>query len=912
MAVVLTAVAGGPAPASGAPVPGSISGTVTDDANGAPLAARKVCAVLGEDLGSGFRCVHTDAAGNYIISDLPPGSYIVAFYGADGSFKEFYDDEKVTFTQARLVAVIAGEGVEGIDAGLTITSGSISGTVTEDETGMPVAGVLVCANTDEAYCGHRAWTEADGSYQITQVPPGDYLIDFRKSTQGQAGGFVTEYYDDALTAEDATSVTVSSDVNTSMIDASLALAGSISGMLAEDGTGEPIAERTVCASPDPSDILWRFTCDSTDANGGYTISGLGRGNYLVWFAGAGGVLAEYYDDVTAIGAATLVAVDAGEDVVGIDAGLRIESGSISGLVTDDTTGAPVAGEQVCLSYVGAGPSTGCAVTGADGSYTLSGLPPNSYQVRFGGTEYLAELFDDVLDDGSDSAIDQATWIEVGAGEAIEAVDAGLTLGAALTGTVDGPDHGALARWVSAVDLEGNWTHFAFVRDDAFSLRPLRGGHYRVALNYAMPGGRLLSRWYGGGADARSAAVVALETGQELTGIDFEAPVLGSISGTVVGASSGDVVLVSPSLHELARTSIGSDGSYAFGAVDAGSYYVAALLAGRSPQVHADGTGAPRLVVVDDATAVHAGVNITPTSGGGLSGQVTDGGGAYHAESATVELWGGDDVWLPTAHVAVESDGSYSLAGVPAGSYKVRVVSSSPTQASGWYGGVSTREAAISVEVTDGSTQTDIDLELMSAGALEVTITSSGEPVDPGEPMKVLLFRPDSPWMPSYSAVTDSGSVTFSDVVPGDYEVWVVPETGSKYAARWYGDTTVRANSPNVTVGGSPVGVTVDLPVESMVSGHVVAGGHLAGGGAVWLVSDTNRTFVPDYGVAVRRDGSFELRGVAPGAYRLLATSGDPAFGSVWLGGGADRWAAREIVVDEDGGVSGLVVTLPAA
>jgi hypothetical protein len=78
---------------------GTIEGTVTDAANGAPVAGARVCAYS--------YCAETDAFGTYAISGLPPDQYILRFT-ADGYVTEFYKD-KYREAEADLLPVDAAQ-----------------------------------------------------------------------------------------------------------------------------------------------------------------------------------------------------------------------------------------------------------------------------------------------------------------------------------------------------------------------------------------------------------------------------------------------------------------------------------------------------------------------------------------------------------------------------------------------------------------------------------------------------------------------------------------------------------------------------------------------------------------------------------------------------------------------------------
>ncbi|MGE3458499.1 MAG: TonB-dependent receptor, partial [Kofleriaceae bacterium] len=58
------------------------------------------------------------------------------------------------------------------------TSGAIQGTITDEKTGVKLAGVTVIATSASLPQAQTAITDENGQYKITDLPPGDYLVTF--------------------------------------------------------------------------------------------------------------------------------------------------------------------------------------------------------------------------------------------------------------------------------------------------------------------------------------------------------------------------------------------------------------------------------------------------------------------------------------------------------------------------------------------------------------------------------------------------------------------------------------------------------------------------------------------------------------------------------------------------------------
>ena len=229
LASVTAVVGSSPADA----IDGSISGSVT--ASGQPVSSVgvNVC-----PLAFGVcRFDFTDGQGAYSVVGLAADEYAVSFYPPPPYLPEFYDGVP-SLDDATPVVVVGGADTSGIDASLEV-GGSISGTLTGAGVG-PLEGILVEACTVDLpiVCGYGG-TVAGGTWSIEALGVGDYTVLFRPSS-----GFVPEFFDDALTADSATPVSVVSGSDTGSIDAELA-AEPAAGAVWPDFDGDGLADRGV-------------------------------------------------------------------------------------------------------------------------------------------------------------------------------------------------------------------------------------------------------------------------------------------------------------------------------------------------------------------------------------------------------------------------------------------------------------------------------------------------------------------------------------------------------------------------------------------------------------------------------------------------------------------------------------------
>jgi branched-chain amino acid transport system substrate-binding protein len=280
--------------------------------------------------------------------------------------------------------------------------GSISGTVTDESTSDPLSGIDVCP---EGPGGWGRWdylyacdvTDMFGNYTLGGLPPADYNVYFHDPS----GNYASEWYDDKPDAPSGDPVTVTSGADTSDIDAALGPGGSISGTVTNESPGDQLPGIEVCAYHEQlgPGAPWNFMvqCDTTDGTGAYSVIGLRTGNYELVFRDPAGTYGfEWYNDKDSIFSADLVAVTGGADTPGIDAALPL-AGSISGIITDESTANPIPEAWACP--IGPGPPwefwPGCVTVDGSGAYSVGGLRPGDYVVEFGEwSGYIPEYYSD--------------------------------------------------------------------------------------------------------------------------------------------------------------------------------------------------------------------------------------------------------------------------------------------------------------------------------------------------------------------------------------------------------------------------------------------------------------------------------------------------------------------------------------
>lgn len=271
--------------------PGSrVSGTVTDATTGLPIEDIFV-EVLDLD-GGRVEATFTQADGTYQTqTTLASGQYLVRF-NADGRFASCtyvtaYYGGQLREEDAEQITVSAPTPLTGIDAQLT--RGSILfGRLTDAGTGEPItSGQVSVYDADNNAVGFGRLTFLGGWYTDTGLPSGSYRLRFSDYDDG----YIDEYYDDALSFEEATPVEVTAPTDITGLDAALARGALIGGRVTAGDTGEPFSAGWVAVyNLDGDEIGY----GALEDDGSYVVrTGLPSGSYRVAVVpyGTGGELA---------------------------------------------------------------------------------------------------------------------------------------------------------------------------------------------------------------------------------------------------------------------------------------------------------------------------------------------------------------------------------------------------------------------------------------------------------------------------------------------------------------------------------------------------------------------------------------------------------------------------------------------
>ncbi|MGH7597980.1 MAG: carboxypeptidase regulatory-like domain-containing protein [bacterium] len=526
----------------------SIAGSVKNQKSGEPIAN---AVVLAERIGGlpWAQRAQTDDAGNYILEKLIPGLYVLRAE-ARGYLPEFYN-ERDQFEQATVVRLAEDEAKTGIN--FTLSHGAtISGLVASESDQAPIAGAhIVAIRVLRPDFKHHAVTDENGNYTLMALPAGSYAI------FAEAAGYKSEFFDNKRELLQADHVDVSDEQNVGDINFALATASAISGKVIDAATNGPVAKAAVIIHPlvtgntRPRVLLTTLTNES-----GEYVANVPPGFYVVAVE-TRGYHKEFYKEEREFVKATPVQVFADKHTTGIDFTLD-KLASISGQVTDQVTGGPVAG-----AIVSAFPERPAATdpaanvddlvrpivgkTDENGNYNLEGLRPGRYFVHAEARGYLVEFWKEAAN------LEQAAAVEVPATGNVEGINFTLEKGGSIAGLVaaatdNTPIGGALIQvWARASNAV--IARSVSERDGKYRIPGLRTGDYIVFAS--APGFR--GQFYKDVESRDQATPVHVEAPNETAEIDFhlqkpEPSRGGVIAGAVISEADQNPI---PNAHVLA-------------------------------------------------------------------------------------------------------------------------------------------------------------------------------------------------------------------------------------------------------------------------------------------------------------------------------------------------------------------------
>jgi len=558
--------------------------------------------------------------------------------------------------------------------------GKITGTVKKlSDQGIeePVSNLPVCAiESNSEFWAGCARTQIAGLYEIGNLPAGSYIV----RAVAEELKLLGQYYPDVADPSAAEMINIVAGETMAGIDFVLRQGAVVEGKVVDfEDEQKPIETALVYAEESETEHVYEGI---TLSDGSYTVSGLPSGSYRVRAETLdSGYNREYYRNTYDYDSSEVVELSMEQSASNINFNLS-EGGSISGTVIRQSEDPELDNQPIKELWVNAYDEenkkwVGNGRTGADGDYTITGLPTGNYYVRVetGNTDYPDEYYGDAYDRSS------AVAVAVIAGQATENIDFSLVAGGTISGLVVAvsEQQPVAGLRVDVYDFETGrwWANAETQTDGVFIIKRLPAGEYRVRVETYDT--EFLDTYNGGAADYSSVAPVQVNFEEVTTDINFSLITGGKISGKVTRASDGEslsdywVVAYEHSTGsdvEYAQT--GSEGTYSILRLPTGSYGVrvetgdTVYLKQYYEGTYDPDTARAIAVTVQEETAD---IDFSLVKGGSITGVVK-------RESDDQPL---HNLWVSASNIdsgewkgaQTEADGSYIIHQLQSGNYRVR-------------------------------------------------------------------------------------------------------------------------------------------------------------------------------------------------------------------------------------------------
>jgi protocatechuate 3,4-dioxygenase beta subunit len=860
--------------------------------------------------------VYTDSSGAYSFASVTPGDYWVRFSPSydDADHTVAYYKDKTSFETSTKLTVASQTNVTAINATLPAFA-SISGVVKAGAslgTSKVISGVGVSALDSNGDSVGYASTDSDGKYSITGLDAGSYRIQFTPDAETDPS-VVSEFWNHKQTLETATVVNLASGQALTGISPLLPLWSNITGTVkgyVSSSSSVPLENAYVVAYNSAGDSV---ASASTDASGNYTLDNLGAGTYRLQFVPdsetSGSWLSQYSGNKDSLELATVVTVSASQTVKNQNIVLP-RLASLSGIVTGDGN-APLAYTDVTL-YDSTGKYISSATTDDSGAYTFDQLSAGAYALYFSPSDqsYTEQYW------GHSHSLANAILITVTSGQVLTAQNIKLTKYATISGTVlgfDGSKNVAVANaQVFVYNEAGDFvSNTVSDKDGKWSITSLFGGTYLVSVDGSDSG--YLSQWYDKQSASSSATPIVVADGETAALGNIVLKLGGKITGRVTKAAGGAPiagVYVSVALENGQGASYATtdeNGNYTVSGLSSGDYKVYFSSNENYIPLYFGGTRsvdlATKVSVVEQSTTSK--IDIALSSGATISGRVT----ANSAGLADVGVEAQSQDFGSWASTNTDSDGNYTIVGLPAGSYTLHFVPSGNYLES-WWGSAGSSNDAQYFTVSASASIKGKDIALVEGATISGSVASAAPGNDAIEFANVDIYKSSGELLKSVSG-DEYGNFTVSGLAPDSYKLLF--SSSSNFVPVWWNGASSQAKATAITVvsGDEVTGIDAFLSSGATISGTVRGESALApvalSNVLVYAVNGKG-----DEIASARSDsaGAYSLSGLAAGSYYLHFVT-DLNYISAWSGAADSQVNAKPVSVADAATVSGQDIVLAA-
>jgi hypothetical protein len=302
-----------------------------------------------------------------------------------------------------------------------------------------------------------------------------------------------------------------------------------------------------------------------------------------------------------------------------------------------------------------------------------------------------------------------------------------------------------------------------------------------------------------------------------------------------------------------------------------------------------------------------------TSAGVISGVVTADSNGAALEGITVLAYDSSMSNAPgpgAYFTQTQSNGSYTITGLPTGSYTIQT-DSSGIYAGEYFNNVYQRSSATVVSVTVGGTISGINFGLAEGGKITGVVTADSDGLPIGGAMVSAYNYSTGTWGGNATTLSD-GSYTITGLPTATYRV--LTDSSADFRGKYYNE----ADGPNsatpvqVTVGVTTSGIDFSLAAGGKVTGVVTADSNgTALEGITVLAYDSSMSNAPGpgaYFTQTQSNGSYTITGLPTGSY-TIQTDSSGIYAGEYFNNVYQRSSATVVSVTEDGTISGINFSL---
>jgi len=658
----------------------------------------------------------------------------------------------------------------------------ISGTMTNAATGEPITSWITFYGYnsvgDDAFSGATS-PDATGNYSIEiygATSDGTYYLTAATDAYSQTlySGITCETSCDVTSG---TPITITAGATVSDINFELIRKGSISGTVTSDKDGSPIPNARIEFYRDTNQGVKQAASTNTDDSGNY-VTPLTAGTYYLK-ALAGSYANKLYDNVACrtwvCRAATMrliglpVVVRDEEETSNINFSLAA-TGTITGTVTDETTGTPISGATLSI-YPGAIPTyipPTKTKTNQRGEYTFTELSPDKHYIRASTELHAHELYQNVpCPIGCDPF--EGAAINVISGNTTAGIDFMLIEDVAIEGTIIDSQSDQPLPYVEIKIFNERGYYIGKTRtriDGTYVISSLGKGSYYLKVN----GDQVYHDQLFNGINCTEQCPFSQATSIEVVGINDRQTIdfslmprnqNASITGIIIDADTGDPIAgaevfiqtlgyIPDRYYSTVRTD--NEGRYAFKKLYAGiSYYLST--SNNQPYVNSaynniyciDECNNRSITPIQLTPGQQKTIDITLRRGGKIYGKIIDHETGEGISGVDVFIHFDDRIWEQPVPTVVQADlfGNYSTEAIlPAGTYYAiaqKPSASNSTPEVKYVGQHYNGPACVSpcdpkngepIHINWGETATEVNFTLSKGGSISGTVTdnATGAPI----------------------------------------------------------------------------------------------------------------------------------------------------------------------------------------